>query len=82
MNTSPQAVSKLLKATGFTIVADRRREGTLVQRAIGGKVCVTLQNDKEHIANALAADAAEVLRDHGYTVMQDDAILYVNKVRP
>jgi hypothetical protein len=68
-------VSRVLRAAGFGIVPDRRREGTLVSKGL--EVSVTAQFDSEMKAVKHAMAVVETLEEVGYVVRRVDQIVYV-----
>ena len=68
--TSAVAISRKLRELGYRPVSpsDRNRQGLKVRRGGGRGAYVLADFDSERYGAELAAEAADALRDAGYTV--------------
>lgn len=64
--TTPQAVSRALRAGGVTPVASRSREGVRVARSALGRVCVTVDIDGPRARERMTEDVTDILDAAGY----------------
>ena len=66
---SPQAISRVLRTGGFYTTSNYNRQGMRARRSpLPGEVSVIAQFDLDAQAVRVAAEAAQYLREHGYTV--------------